>query len=427
MHITILTIGSRGDVQPFVALGVGLRKLGYQVRLATHAKFKPFVKKHGLEFSKIDGDPQDMLLSDVAQAAMKSSNPLLLTRFINEVVIDPILASGPINSWDACLGTDAIISGGLAFWGIDIAERLEVPCCAGFLQPFSPTREFPTTTVPPVTERLGGFCNYLSFTVIYSLMWRLIRERVNEFRQSTLQLPSTQKSPLVRMQNFGIPILSAVSPSVIPKPLDWSDMDHMTGYWFLDSSPEYSPPENLVDFLANGSPPVYIGFGSMPGHEAKKTTDIALEALKKTGQRGVLVTGWSGISQSDLPDHILSIESVPHDWLFPKMQCIVHHGGAGTTAATFRSGIPGIPIAFLADQHFWAYRAFILGVSPAPIDRRIMTVDQLSDAIIESINDPDLRARASKLGKKISAEDGVSKSVSLIDKTFQKKVSGQYS
>lgn len=423
MHITILTIGSRGDVQPFIALGVGLRQFGYQVRLATHAKFKPLVKMHGLDFSMINGEPQDMLLSDVAQAAMRSKNPLLLNRYLNEAVIDPILASGPIDSWEACQGTDAIISGGLAFWGIDIAERIKVPCCAGFLQPFSPTRAFPTTTVPPETERFGGLYNHLSFSVIYSLMWQLIRKRVNEFRQSILQLPPTQKSPLVRMQDFGIPILSAVSPSVIPKPSDWSDMDHMTGYWFLDSPLEYTPPQNLVDFLADGSPPICIGFGSMPGPETKKTTGLALEALKKTGQRGVLVTGWSGISQLDLPDHIFSVKSVPHDWLFPQMQCIVHHGGAGTTAATLRSGVPGIPIAFLADQPFWAYRAFKLGVSPAPIDRRKMSVDQLANTILEIINHPELNDRADELGKKIRNENGVVKAVKVIDKTIKQRVS----
>lgn len=422
MHITILTIGSRGDVQPLIALGVGLQQSGYQVRLATHSRFESLVRRHGLEFSIIDGDPQDMLLSDAAQAMITTRNPFEFNRCLNEAVLEPILSSGPLDSWKACQGTDVIVSGNIAFWGIDIAERLNIPCYAAFLQPFSPTRAFPTTTVPPTTERFGGLYNRLSFTVVYSLMWQLIRKRINEFRQVVLQLPSTNKSPLTRMQDFGIPILSAVSPSVIPIPSDWTDTDHMTGYWFLDCPSDYTPPCDLMDFIVDGSPPVYIGFGSMAGHEAERSTQIALAALKKTGQRGVLTTGWSGFSQLNLPDYVFQVNSIPHDWLFPQMRCIIHHGGAGTTAATFRSGIPGIPTAFLADQPFWAYRAFKLGVSPAPIDRRTMTVEQLAEAILETIHDSGMRNRATELGKKIRQENGVAQAVNIIDKTIKKGV-----
>lgn len=424
MHITIITIGSRGDVQPFVALGVGLIKAGYQVKLATHANFESLATEKGLDFSVIEGNPQEMFRGEAAQAVMKTRNPIEFNRRLGQV-LDPIMSSAQLDSWEACQGTDAIVAGGIVFWAVDIAERLGIPCFYALLQPSAPTSVFPATLVPPSSERLGGVYNRLTYMMLYRLIWLLIRRPVNQFRQNTLQLPPARKPILNRMRDLKIPLLSAVSPTVVPVPDDWTDLDYMAGYWFLDRASDFTPSKSLLNFLADGSPPVYIGFGSMIGPEAEKTIEVAFDALNKTGRRGLLLTGWSGFSNSDLPSHIFKASSIPHDWLFPQMQCIVHHGGAGTTAATFRSGIPGIPLPFLADQPFWAYRAYKLGVSPAPIDRRKMTADQLADAISEIINDSDLRARANELGKKISKEDGVSMSVAIIDRTIKTAVSHQ--
>lgn len=424
MHITILTIGSRGDVQPFVALGVGLIKAGYQVKLATHANFESLVTEKGLDFVAIEGNPQEMFRGEAAQAVMKTRNPIEFNRRLSQV-LEPIMSAAQLDSWEACQGTDAIVAGSIAFWAVDIAERLGIPCFYALLQPSAPTSVFPATLAPPSSERLGGVYNRLTYLLLYRLIWLLIRGPVNQFRQSTLQLHPAQKPILNRMRDLQIPLLSAVSPTVVPVPNDWTALDYMAGYWFLDRASDFTPSASLLNFLADGSPPVYIGFGSMIGPEAEKTIEIALDALNRTGHRGVLMTGWSGFSNSELPNTVFQASAIPHDWLFPKMLCIIHHGGAGTTAATFRSGIPGIPLPFLADQPYWAYRAYKLGVSPAPIDRRKMTADQLADAISETINDSDLRARANELRKKISNEDGVSMSVSIIDRTIKKAISRQ--
>lgn len=421
MHITILTIGSRGDVQPFIALGMGLQEAGYRVKLASHANFESMVKENGLDFAAIEGNPQEMFQGESARVAMKTRNPIEFSRRLSQV-LHPIMSAAQLDSWAACQDTDVIVAGSIAFWAVDIAERLQVPCFYAFLQPAAPTTAFPASIAPPSSGRLGGLYNRLTYSVLYRLIWLLISSSINQFRQSTLQLPLAKKTLFNRMRDLQIPLLSAVSPSIVSIPKDWTALDYMAGYWFLDSASDFTPSVSLLDFLADGLPPVYIGFGSMIGPEVIRTIEIALEALIKTGQRGLLMTGWSGFSKSDLPSHIHKTSSIPHDWLFPKMQCVIHHGGAGTTAATFRSGIPGIPIAFIADQPFWAYRAYKLGVSPAPIDRRKMTVEQLAEAILETIHDSGMRNRATELGKKIRQENGVAQAVNIIDKTIKQGV-----
>ncbi|MBE9116296.1 glycosyltransferase family 1 protein [Lusitaniella coriacea LEGE 07157] len=418
MHITILTMGSRGDVQPFIALGVGLQKAGYRVRLASHANFEMAIRDRGLDFALLSGNPQEFLQSERGQAMMQSRNPIVFVRRMAEA-INEVLSSVLLESWNACQGTDAIVAGSLATWGIDIAQKLGVPFFFANLQPSSPTSTFPVSSAPKVSKYLERFYNRLTYIVIYQLVWQIFRKPINEFRTHLLDLPSTGKTPLTRMRQQSVPILNAVSPSVVPVPADWLACDHMTGYWFLDRAAGFVPPPALVNFLAAGTPPVYIGFGSMGGEKSKKIAALALSALAETEQRGIFLRGWSGIENADLPDTVFKIDSIPHDWLFPQMACIVHHGGAGTSAATFRAGVPGIIIPFLGDQPFWRDRAFELGVSPPPIDPENLTVQQLTAAISEAIQNPTLRDRAAQLGTQIREENGVSRTVEIIQQEMQ--------
>jgi sterol 3beta-glucosyltransferase len=260
------------------------------------------------------------------------------------------------------------------------------------------------------------------YIIANSLLLRIFSPAINQFRQSTLQLPSSRKSVWQRIRDRQIPVLNAVSPTVVPRPTDWTALDYMSGYLFLDQATDFVPPTDLVDFLADGSAPIYVGFGSMGGQSSERTLEIALAALKSTQQRGLLVTGWSGIQQSDLPDSIFKVNSIPHDWLFPQMNCIVHHGGAGTTAATFRSGVPGVIVPFLGDQPFWGDRAFKLGVSPAPIDHKTIDAEQLAAAISQATTNPSIRDRARALGEKIRAEDGVAQAVKIIGQAMEQRI-----
>jgi sterol 3beta-glucosyltransferase len=415
MHITILTIGSRGDVQPYLALAIGLQNAGYTVKLATHAKFEPEIRAYGLDFAVINGNPQEAIASESGQEFMQTKNPLLLaSRFAD--VVEPIMKTALVESWDACQKTDVIITGSIAFWGFYIAQKLKIPFYFAAMQPFTATKELPFNGTPPELEKLGGWYNRLTYKVLNQLFWLSFRNSINKFRKTVLDMPvlGLWHSPLESMQRTNINFLYGFSPSVIPKPADWGTYEHVTGYWFLDAPADFVPPSDLVNFINSGTPPVYIGFGSMSGKQAEKVAEVALAALAKTKQRGIFLTGWSGVENINLPENIFKINSIPHSWLLPKMACIVHHGGAGTTAATFRAGVPGIIIPFLGDQPFWGYKSIKLGVSPATIPYDKLTVDSLANAITTAIQDTKIRKCAQVLGQKICTEDGIKRAVEII-------------
>jgi sterol 3beta-glucosyltransferase len=216
-------------------------------------------------------------------------------------------------------------------------------------------------------------------------------------------------------------ILYGFSPSVIPKPVDWDSNIHVTGYWLLDSGSDWTPPSDLVEFLAGGTPPIYIGFGSMSNRNPEETANLCLQALAQTKQRAIMLSGWGGLQKSNLPDTVFMIDSVPHSWLFPRVGAVVHHGGAGTTAAGLRAGVPSIIIPFFGDQLFWGQRIAELGVGPEPIPRKKLTVERLTQAIQQAVTDESMRQCASNLGAKIQAEDGIAGAVSVVQNIVEKR------
>ena len=235
------------------------------------------------------------------------------------------------------------------------------------------------------------------------------------WRRDVLKLkPIPWNGPYTRIARERLPTLYGYSPTVVPKPPDWGEWIHVCGYWFLDGAETYQPPAGLIDFLASGPLPVYIGFGSMIHGDPEQLAEMIVKALTMSKQRGILLTGWAGSNHNHLFDHVFQIDSVPHDWLFPRMAAIVHHGGAGTTAAALRSGVPSIAAPFFADQPFWAQRVFELGVGPKPIPQKQLTAEWLADAIRTAVSDTTMRARAAELGQRIQAEDGVARAVEII-------------
>jgi sterol 3beta-glucosyltransferase len=221
--------------------------------------------------------------------------------------------------------------------------------------------------------------------------------------------------PFGAMDRAGVPLLYGFSPHVVPRPADWPPNHHVTGYWFLDPDDGWQPPADLAAFLAAGPPPVYIGFGSMANRDPAEAAQIMLDALAQSGQRGVIASGWGGLTPSDLPDRVHMLSSIPHSWLFPRMAAVVHHGGAGTTAAGLRAGVPSIIVPFFGDQPFWGRRVAELGVGPVPIPRRKLTASALADAITRAVTDPAMRARAAALGEQIRAEDGIAAAAAHIE------------
>jgi len=263
-----------------------------------------------------------------------------------------------------------------------------------------------------VQRNLGRLHNRLSGFAMLQVIWQWYRPVVNDFRQRFGLSPYTTAS-FYRVLT-STPLLGAYSPTVIPHPPDWPDSVHVTGYFFLDAQADWQPPAELEAFLDSGNPPVYIGFGSMAGRNPEHFAAIVLEALAKSGQRGVLLTGWGGMHAMSVPDNVFVVDSALHSWLFPRMAAVVHHGGAGTTAEGLRAGVPSMIVPFIVDQPFWGKRVKALGVGPEPIPRNKLTADRLAHAIRVAVTYPEMKQRAAALGEAIRAEDGVGNAVNIV-------------
>jgi sterol 3beta-glucosyltransferase len=419
VQVAIVTIGSHGDVQPYVALGVGLQSAGHKVRLITHGIYEAFARGRGLDFFALEGDPRGILTGEAGRDMLEAgSNPVaFMLRFARaggRMVED--LFTG---CRKGCEGAEAIIFSvtGLLAAGYHVAEAMGVPFYGAFLQPVHPTRAYPDSIFPEWPCRFGrGTYNIMAHRFAVQLAWQLFRGSINRNRADVLHLrPLPFRGPFKQLYREQHLELFGFSPSVLPKPADWGQTLHVTGYWYLDTEPEWQPPAALVDFLQSGPPPLYIGFGSMPNRDPERTTRLLVQALARTGQRAVLHTGWGGLSSGDLPDYVFPVEAIPHDWLFPRMSAVVHHGGLGTTAEGLRAGVPSVIIPFFADQPFWAQRVFQLGVSPRYIPRKHLSVQNLADAICTATSDPAMRRRAGALGERIRAENGVGHAVDLFN------------
>ncbi len=422
MKITILALGSRGDVQPFIALGLGLQAAGHRVCIATHTNFEQFVRSYGLDFFLLGTNPEQGLESKTGQSMIGSgNNPVRFLRMW-KYMSGPIMTQLFIDCWNACQSTDAIFcSSAACYIAHSIGEKLRIPVVPALLQPYTRTRSFPNYIISAELN-LGGSYNWLTHLIAEQLIWHPFRSTLNACRRQLLDLPPLPfTGDIAWLHRQHQTILYGYSPSVVPKPADWCDSIDITGYWFLDGASTWTPPPELVEFLDAGPPPVYVGFGSMKNRDPQQTTRMVLQALKQTGQRGLLMTGWGGLSNTDLPDDVFLLKEAPHDWLFPRMAAVVHHGGAGTTAAGLRSGVPSIIIPFLIDQPFWGQRVAQLGVGPRPILRQKLTASRLAAAITEATSDIAMRQRAAELGQRIRAEQGVTRAMEAFDRHLEKE------
>ena len=413
MRILTIALGSQGDVQPYVALGKGLQSAGHSVRMMTHTNYERLVTAHGLEFYPAKGNVQEIVESPEMRALLEKGNFLAINKHTSK------LAQAAALDWAqtglaAGQGVDLIVAGiGGLNVAISLAEKLQIPLLPAFLFPFTPTRAFPGILFPQSLTKLGGTFNWLSHLLLRQIIWQGSRNADRLARAQVLNLPAAPFwGPYQSAVMHRYPTVYGFSRSVIPKPADWQNTE-IVGDWFLDAT-DWTPPAELVEFLQNGSPPVYIGFGSMGIRNPAETADLVLQAVARTQQRAILQAGWGGLSKADVPDNVLMINAVPHTWLFPRMAAVVHHGGAGTTAAGLRAGVPSIVIPFFGDQPFWGQRVADLGVGTTPMPRKQLTVERLAQAIDRAVTDSVMRQRAADLGAKIRAEDGIGRVVAIV-------------
>jgi UDP:flavonoid glycosyltransferase YjiC (YdhE family) len=417
-HITLLTLGSRGDIVPYLALGRRLRAAGHAVRVVTHANFAPLAADYGLDFHPIRLDVKSLVASHEGQQLLGAGQNVLrqaaaikrtFVRLSDETardLLDPTLRV-----------TDAVLCqlpG--ALYGADLAEAAGVPLIQLAVMPLERTRQWPHLACPAWLGRLPGF-THLSYPLVEQLVWQMFRPSINRFRRRLGLRPQGMRGYFRQLGARGVPVLNAFSPLVVPRPPDWPAHIHQTGYWF-PHDPAWQPPPALLRFLEDGPPPVFLGFGSMPLRDPARTAATLLEALRLSGQRGLLHAGWGGLAAADLPPTVFPLRYAAFEWLFPRTAAVVHHGGSGTTAMGLRAGVPSVLVPFTFDQFFWAERVQALGAGPRPVPYAALTAPRLAQALTAAVTDPTLRARAHTLGQALAAEDGLGQAVAVIERSL---------
>jgi sterol 3beta-glucosyltransferase len=419
MHLVIVTSGSRGDVQPYLALAVRAMQSGHRVTLATHDVFRPWVEQHGVAFRSLHGDPVRMLSAPGARAWLADGSRSGMWRFAREfrqefgALSDGMLADLVTVTADA----DVIVHGMVCMAAAQFHVIRGTPVMGGWLAPLTPTREFPVAGLSYRSPRSWWERrrNWVSHLVGEQLLWQPSRTTVNRWRATVFNAaPLPLLGPFASQRNASYPVCYAYSASVLPKPADWPAWIAPTGWWFLDA-PTYAAPPELSAFLAAGDAPVAIGFGSMTPHDSEWLTRVVLDACERAECRAVLLQGWGTLGNTALPAWAHVQKDVPHAWLYPQCSAIVHHGGAGTSGAATRSGVPSVIVPLGFDQQFWGSRLHALGVSPAPIRRRDLTVHALAAAIRAARTDTRMRDAAAALGAAVRADDGTGTALARIE------------
>ena len=441
MNVVVQVVGSRGDVQPFVALGKVLKEeYGHRVRLATHPVFQDFIKENGLECFSIGGDPAQLMAFMVKSPGLMPGfdtlrsgdvgmrrkevgtyikgcwrscfesgdglgpevNDNTVEDYSNTNNLDQDLASKPFVA-------DCIIANPPSFAHVHCAEKLGIPLHIMFTMPYSPTQAFPHPLANIQSSNTDPhLANYMSYALIDMLTWQGLGDVINRFRSKSLGLePISLVWAPGMLQRLGIPHTYCWSPALIPKPKDWGQKIQISGFFFLNLASNYTPAPDLKAFLDAGPPPVYIGFGSIVLDDPNKMTEMIFEAVRITGQRVLLSKGWGGMGAEEMgvPEGVFMLGNVPHDWLFERVSAVVHHGGAGTTAAGITAGKPTVVVPFFGDQPFWGSMVARAGAGPEPLPHKELTAQKLADAIDFCLK-PESQSKAKELASKIAKEKG---------------------
>jgi UDP:flavonoid glycosyltransferase YjiC (YdhE family) len=414
VRIVITTAGSRGDVAPYTGLARRLNDAGHTAVIATHEPFRAMVEAHGIEFAGLAADPRELLGGEDGRRWQAASGIASAVRMVG--LMKPYAREMAEKSLVATEGADLILCSTLTAANYHVGQARKIPTMGVFLQPLEPTAEFSSVLTGGVRS-YGGWGNRASGAVSEALLGAPFMGEINRVRDE-LSLPSISYRALHReLAASHWPVQYGFSRHVVPRPADWRPGLDVVGYWWSEPDPTWTPPPELEDFLAAGDPPVLTGFGSMAAGtgDANRLADLAVTALRSVGARGILQAGWSGFAADDGRDDILSIGEAPHDWLLPRVAAVVHHGGAGTSAAAVHHGVPAVPVPVLADQPFWADRIRRQGAAAEPIPFRHLTTDRLAFALRQVLHVPSYRANARALAARVDEEDGAGAVVAAVE------------
>ncbi|BDM74284.1 hypothetical protein HEK616_77710 (plasmid) [Streptomyces nigrescens] len=407
MRVLIASAGSHGDVAPYTGLGTRLTAAGHEVVLATHERSAALVRRCGLDFLPLPLDQGATTGTGTRHSSAKAGLSVLeQARLLRE--LGPVMADALA---DACeSGAEILLfSSGLAPLALVAAAGVGLPSMGVFLQPLAPTREFPPVvsglaSLGPLGNRVAGHCAQSLLVRLYARGARHLRRRLHVTAHA------------VERRRAASPIYHGFSPRVVPRPCDWRPGMDVVGYWWPAEDPDWTPDPGLSEFLRSGPPPVYVGFGSMELGDSEDLGRLVARALRLAGVRGVVQTGRAGLSLNG--DDVLTIGAVPHARLFPQVSAVIHHAGAGTTAAGLRAGVPAVPVPVMLDQPFWASRLRALGVSPGVLPVRRLSAERLAEAVRHAVRDPWYRDRAQRLSALIAAEDGAGQVLAAVERNY---------
>lgn len=414
VRIAVVCNDTRGGIQPYVALALGLAQAGHEVLAVAPTDFVQMFKEVGVAVAPLSGSVETVLRE--SKGATEGGS-LASIRFAVQQ------SAQRIEGWtretlEACAGVDVVTGGvGGMVVGLSVAEKLGKPFIETHLQPLgAPTDAYPGVLLPGTPRWLGGWGRRLSHHLSEFALWMPFKGTMSAARKKVLGLTGRPTAA------DGQPVLYGFSPRVVPVPQVDGRTRHVTGYWWLPTPKSWTPPPALDAFLARPGPVVSIGFGSMVSDDPAALTALVLGAVRRAGARAVLVAGWGGLTAASQSDEVFCAETVPYEWLFPRVKAVVHHGGAGTTGAALTAGVPSTVVPFLMDQPFWGSRVAALGVGPTPIPRKKLTEDRLTAALGRMLSDEAMRARSSELGAQLRAEDGVAAAVAhFADGTIRRR------
>lgn len=412
MRITMICIGSTGDVRPYIVLGRELKARGHDISICAFSDFEAAVLKEGFRFKPVAGDVKNLMGN-----LMNGSTGVGFLKQVHDSLIDcidPFLTD--IEA--ACEDCDAII--GTYFGQVfqSLAEMHHIPYIQTHYFPMDKNPETPITSAPG--QHAGKVWNLASYQVGHLVVSAMEKYYLSDWREKHGMTPRKLKTtPDYQLNGHTIPVLYAMSPLVMPRPATWGENIHMTGYWLDNSCSDYEPTPALKAFLEAGEKPIYVGFGSMVSGDMGETLGMVLDAVEQSGVRAVLSTGWGGVKIPERED-IFVADFVPHDWLFRHVSAVVHHGGAGTTAAGIQAGLPSLIIPFGGDQPFWAGRVQELGIGPKAIPRDKLSVSRLTKAFVDLTTTKKYRVAAHELGERLVLENGAVIAANIIEHELRK-------
>ena len=409
MRITMLTIGSTGDVRPYILLGRELASRGHHITIATFSVFQEMVEEAGFRFHALSGDAEELMAAIMSPSSSSFSYLPRLEKSLRSVVPQLIQDMS-----DSCSTAEAMICNFFGSVYYSIAEKYQIPCIQTHYFPMDPTGNQPISSVRH--QHMGAFLNESSYRLGYFLISTVEKRYLSAWRsENGLSARRILTHPDYRVGTHPVPVIYAVSPLLMPRPKDWDAHIRLSGFWFDESPVTWEPPQDLTDFLSRDpEPPIYIGFGSMTGRGMNQLMTIVLRAVHAARVRAVVNLGWSGTRFSSTRNVYFG-SYFPHDWLFPRMKAVVHHGGAGTTAAGLRYGKPSLIIPFAGDQSFWADRVWKTGCGPKPIPRDRLTVERLTRALLDLKNQPRYAHNAQRIMQGLAQEHGVQTAADQIE------------